>query len=101
MTSSPSGTCSTGPATALPFRAFFPYAAGSSGRDAVATLLKQTNPYDLRKKALSGYSGGIRLPRVAGVDHHFVRVQSNSGVPRGHDTVAPPCRSRNLTSTPS
>jgi ABC-2 type transport system ATP-binding protein len=29
-------------------------------RDIVATLLKQTNLYDVRKKALGGYSGGMR-----------------------------------------
>src|SRR6476646_3831222 len=29
-------------------------------RDVVATLLKQTNLYDVRKKALGGFSGGMR-----------------------------------------
>ena len=32
----------------------------ASRRDVVATLLKQTNLYDVRKKALGGFSGGMR-----------------------------------------
>jgi ABC-type multidrug transport system ATPase subunit len=32
----------------------------SERRDVVATLLKQTNLYDVRKKALGGFSGGMR-----------------------------------------
>ncbi len=35
-------------------------ASGSKRREVVATLLKQTNLYDVRKKALGGYSGGMR-----------------------------------------
>ena len=35
-------------------------AATSERRDVVATLLKQTNLYDVRKKALGGFSGGMR-----------------------------------------
>jgi ABC-type multidrug transport system ATPase subunit len=33
---------------------------GGKRREVVATLLKQTNLYDVRKKALGGYSGGMR-----------------------------------------
>ena len=35
-------------------------ASGPKRREVVATLLKQTNLYDVRKKALGGYSGGMR-----------------------------------------
>ena len=35
-------------------------ADGTQRREVVATLLKQTNLYDVRKKALGGYSGGMR-----------------------------------------
>ena len=35
-------------------------ADGGKRREVVATLLKQTNLYDVRKKALGGYSGGMR-----------------------------------------
>ncbi len=35
-------------------------ASGAKRREVVATLLKQTNLYDVRKKALGGYSGGMR-----------------------------------------
>jgi ABC-type multidrug transport system ATPase subunit len=34
--------------------------AGSERKDVVATLLKQVNLYDVRKKALGGFSGGMR-----------------------------------------
>jgi ABC-2 type transport system ATP-binding protein len=35
-------------------------AESAQRREVVATLLKQTNLYDVRKKALGGYSGGMR-----------------------------------------
>ena len=35
-------------------------ADGAQRREVVATLLKQTNLYDVRRKALGGYSGGMR-----------------------------------------
>jgi len=35
-------------------------ASGAKRREVVATLLRQTNLYDVRKKALGGYSGGMR-----------------------------------------
>jgi ABC-2 type transport system ATP-binding protein len=35
-------------------------ADGGKRREVVATLLKQTNLYDVRRKALGGYSGGMR-----------------------------------------